>query len=78
MRETRALWALIGLLAAVAVIAIIAAVSIERNQNRALHSIICFVDAREQRTPTLTAKEKKAAGLFWRHALEAAHLPYCF
>lgn len=78
MREQGVIWVLLALVAAATALAFVRVQDIQRHQNDALRSIICYVDAREQSSPTLTALQKRQAGDFWRAALQSAHLPYCF
>lgn len=50
---------------------------VQRHQNDALHNIICFVAAAEQRNPHLSVVRKRQALTFWRRALTDAHLKPC-
>lgn len=49
--------------------------SVQGHQDRALHSIICFVEYREK--ATLPPKRKQQAVEFWAKALRDAHLSPC-
>lgn len=69
--------ALVPVLAALVVIVILQIQRVQHHQNDALHSIICFVSAAEQRSKTLTVTQKRQAIRFWVAALHDAHLGAC-
>ena len=50
---------------------------VQRHQNDALHSIICFAEDRIRVVPGLTAEQRHEDLSFYQHALTRAHLSAC-